>query len=126
MLSKYDNINTMDVRTRITAEARARGFTAAELARRIGGYRSNVSAMDAGRRSISLRTLAGFAKVLGCSPTDLLEVGDRSRGPLFRQRHLNTRLAQRDFGTPDGAEKGWVHVVQLAWRRHYRASSKVA
>ena len=114
------------IRTRITQEARARGFTAAELARRLGWYRSNLSAMDAGRRSISMRTLVRLSQVLGCSPTDLIEVSAKARGPLFRQQRLNARLAARDLGTLDGAENGWVHAAQLAWRRLFGRTPRVA
>ena len=109
----------MRVRTRITQEARIRGVTAAELAGRLGWHRSNLSAMDAGRRSISMRTLVRVAQALSCSPPDLLDVDTAGQGPLFRQRRLNARLAERDVKTTDGTEKGWVHAVQLAWRRHY-------
>ena len=109
----------MRIRTRITQEARVRGLTAAELARRLGWHRSNLSAMDAGRRSISMRTLVRVSQALGCSPTDLLDVDTEGQVPLFRPRQLNARLAERDLTTPDGVEKGWVHHVQLSWRRHY-------
>jgi len=78
--------------------------------------------MDAGRRSASMRTLARISEVLGCSPADLLEA--EAQRPVLRPRRLNVRLKERDLGTPDGTEKGWVHAVQLAWRRHYgRAKS---
>jgi len=107
----------MRVRTRITVEAKARGFTAAEVARRAGLYRSNLSAMDAGRRAVSLRTLGRVAQVLGCSPSDLLESAPET--PAFHNPQLAHRLEERDAGTPDGREQGWVHAVQLAWRRHY-------
>ena len=109
----------MRVRTRITLEARARGVTAAELARRLGWYRSNLSAMDAGRRAVSMRVLVRLSEALGCSPGDLLEVSRVPDAPLFRHKRLNARLAERDLGTPDGAEKAWVHAAQFAWRRHY-------
>lgn len=114
----------MRIRTRITAEAKARGFTAAELARRLGWYRSNLSAMDAGRRAVSLRTLARLSQMLGCSPGDLLEVRGGSQAPVFRQAWLRGRLSERDRGTADGAEKGWVHAAQIAWRRHYGATRR--
>ena len=66
-----------------------------------------------------MRTLARIADMLGCSPTDLLETGAGAEGPFLRMRRLNARLKERDLKTPDGAEKGWVHEMQLAWRRHY-------
>ena len=110
----------MRIRTRIATEARARGFTAAELARRLGWYRSNLSAMDAGRRSVSLRTLVQLAQALGCSPGDLLETQEGSPAPIFRQAWLSEHLSERDHRAIDGAEKGWVHAALLAWQRHYR------
>lgn len=109
----------MRIRTRITTEARVRGFTAAELARRLGWYRSNLSAMDAGHRPVSLQTLARLSQVLGCSPGDLLEVPEGSVSPVFRQARLRERLSERDRRVCDGTEKGWVHAAQLAWQRHY-------
>lgn len=111
----------MRIRTRITTEARARGFTAAELARRLGWHRSNLSAMDAGRRAVSLRTLARLSQVLGCSPGDLLETHEGSPAPIFRHTSLSERLRERDRRAIDGAEKGWVHAAQLAWQRHYES-----
>jgi len=108
----------MDVRTRIRLEARARGMTAAEVARRLGGYRSNLSAMDAGRRPVSIRGLARVAALLGCSPADLIEVGPDLEAPLFGSARLEARLLQREADAADGAEKGWVHAVRVAWCRH--------
>ncbi len=110
----------MWIHTRITQEARARGMTAAELARRLGGYRSNLSAMDAGRRTASLRLLARLSRALGCSLGELLEVSWISERPIFRTARVNEALAQRDRRAHDGQEKGWVHAAQLAWVRHFR------
>lgn len=80
--------------------------------------------MDAGRRSISMRTLARLSAALGCSPGDLLDANVGARGPVFRKGQLNARLVERDVGTPDGSEKAWVHEVQLAWRRHYGTAKR--
>ena len=114
----------MRVRTRITQFAHQRGLTAAEVARRAGLYRSNLSAMDAGRRSVSLRVLARIAQVLACSPGELLDTHPGSDVPLFRRPSLNVLLAARDTGFADGTERGWVHTVLLAWQRHYRLSPR--
>ena len=110
----------MPIRTRITQMARERGTTASEVARRLRLYRSNLSAMDAGRRSVSLRTLDRIAACLGCSPGELLALDEGARRPVFGRSELNARLAARDARLTDGTERTWVHVVLLAWQRHYR------
>lgn len=109
----------MTVRTRITEMAHQRGLTALEVARRLRLYRSNLSSMDAGRRSVSLRALARVAQLLDCSLGDLLELSWGSEMPIFRREELNARLQERESRTPDGSEKGWVHSALLAWQRHY-------
>ena len=96
-------------------------MTAAEVARRLKLYRSNISAMDAGRRPVSLKILARVGKLIGCSPADLIDVAWTRERPLFRSRALNLWLKERDLGTPDGSEKGWGHGAMFAWQRHYRS-----
>jgi len=95
--------------------------TAAEVARRLGLYRSNLSAMDAGRRSASLRLLGRIARSLACSPGELLEPQGEAESPVFRDPALNSRLETVDAELIDGTECGWVHTVMLAWQRHYRS-----
>ena len=95
-------------------------MTAAEIARRLGLHRSNLSAADAGRRALSLRALGRIADVLACSPGELVERADAAGRSVFRRARLNARLAARDAGLADGAECSWVHAVALAWQRHYR------
>lgn len=112
----------MGVKTCITRVARQRGFTAAEVARRLRLYPSNLSAMDAGTRSVSLKRLARIAALLDCSLGDLIEVTWAREAPLFRQRRLNRLLEARDLEAQDGLDRGWVHTVMLAWQRHYQIS----
>lgn len=107
----------MKIRTRIQAEAHARGFTVAELARRLGWYRSNLSAMDAGRRAISVRALHRLAALLGCSPGELIESSPEIR--LFRNARVNARVIEWDRRALDGEDKSWVSAAQVAWIRHY-------
>ena len=95
-------------------------MTAAEIARRLGLHRSNLSAADAGRRAISLRALGRIADILACSPGELMERAEAAGRPVFRHARLNTRLAARDAGLADGTERAWVHAVALVWQRHYR------
>ncbi len=111
----------MRIQTCITRVARERGLTAADVARRLRLYRSNLSAADAGRRSMSLNALGRIADFLGCSPGELVERVQPRVENLFRRPALNARLAKRDAALADGAERTWVHVVLLAWQRHYRS-----
>ena len=110
----------MRIHTCITRTARERGMTAAEIARRLGLHRSNLSAADAGRRALSLSALGRIADVLACSPGELVERAEVTQHSVFRSARLNARLAVRDAGLADGAECSWVHAVALTWQRHYR------
>jgi DNA-binding Xre family transcriptional regulator len=94
-------------------------MTAAEVARRLRLYRSNLSAMDAGTRSVSLKGLARVARLLDCSPGDLIEVRWATERPIFREARLNELLRKRELEALEGSERGWVHAALLAWQRHY-------
>jgi hypothetical protein len=83
-------------------------------------YPSNLSAMDAGRRRVSLQALSRVAEFLNVSLGDLLELVKGSDPAPFRRQKLIRKLAERDAGVPDGAERGWVHQALLAWQRHYQ------
>ena len=111
----------MALRTRITSIARARGMSAAEVARRLGWYRSNLSLMDSGKRPVSLRALARIAQLLDVSPADLIEMTSDSKPFPFRDSETLRRLEEKDRSLPDGTERGWVHTALLAWQRHYRS-----
>ena len=102
--------------------AKDRGLSAAEVARKLRLYPSNLSAMDAGTRTVSLRLLTRIAKFLSCSPADLVEVTPENEMPLFRNMRTLRRLQERIALTPDGTERGWVHTLLFAWQRHYRSA----
>lgn len=116
----------MRIHTNITKTARERGFNAAEVSRRLGWYRSNVSAMDAGKRSVSLKALAEIAALLDLSPADLLETAPPAHAALFRKKQLMEKLQKKDFGMHDGTKREWVHAVMLAWQHHHQTGKSIA
>lgn len=108
--------------TRITNIAHERGMKAAEVARRTGTFRSNISLMDSGARSVSLQLLGHIANSLGVSPVDLI---DKKLGSVrvFKKQKRMKQLLELDQAGIDGLEKGWVNNVMLAWQNHYRKTS---
>ena len=109
----------MSLCTRITNIAHERGTNAAELSRKLHLFRSNISLMDAGKRSVSLQLLERVAMFLGCSPVDLLERQTVS-SQVFNNKKKMNRILELDRRAPDGSEKAWVHANILAWQNHYR------
>ncbi len=97
-------------------------MTASEIARRLNLYRPNLSAMDAGRRTVSLKLLGRIAELLSCSPADLIQV-EPPLQPFSSQRMLRL-LQKKEASFPDGADRSWVHRVLLAWQKHYRAARR--
>lgn len=114
----------MGVRTQIKTVAHQRGWTVAALGRRLKLYPSNLSAMDAGTRAVSLKTLGRIAHVLDCEPGDLLERSATSSQSVFADSTLNAKLLERQRRLADGEERAWVHATLLAWQRHYGARTK--
>lgn len=114
----------MPLRTRIAPVARERGMSAAELARRLGLYRSNISLMDAGKRTVSLRLLSRIAELVGCSPLDLIQWVPENQKAVFRSKTAWQKLLRRDFEAEAESEKTWVHTVTRAWRKHYGAARR--
>jgi DNA-binding Xre family transcriptional regulator len=123
MLSLYDNIHIVmskRIKTRITAVARERGMSAAELSRKLGLYRSNVSAMDAGKRAASLKLLSKIAALLHCGVDDLIEPIEPRPVQVFQDKKLNHGLEDTENALKDGTERGWVHKALLSWQSHYK------
>lgn len=113
----------MPIRTRITEAAQQRGLTAAEVSRKLKLYPSNISAMDSGRRSVSVHLLERVAHVLGCSVSDLLETKAVTERALFPNRMMK-RLRELDESGEDGADKTWIHRTLFVWQRHYLKNRK--
>ena len=113
----------MSIRTNITETARRRGLSAADVARKLKLFPSNISAMDRGRRSVSLHLLERVANMLGCSVSELLETKAVSESTLFPSRTMK-RLRERDESSRDGSDKTWTHRALLVWQRHYLRGRK--
>ena len=106
------------VRTRIAEVARERGLTPAIIARNLHLYPSNLSNMDKGQRSVSLKALARIALFLGASASDLITVSPIEETRPFMNDRLNKALAKKDQ-TGSDTDRSWLHVTMLAWRKHF-------
>lgn len=109
----------------IVRMAHERGMKASEVASHLALYRSNLSLMDSGKRSVSLRTLTRIADFLGCSPSDLIVVRSAKEGPLFRRMRTREILKRKEEACRDGEDKSWVHHVLLNWQRHTRLARRI-
>lgn len=67
------NILCMQVKEQIEAMMAAQSVSRAELARRLGVKRSNVTSMLSANRRLHLETIERIAAALGCTVTVLLE-----------------------------------------------------
>ncbi len=106
------------VRTNVKEEAALRGMTLTEVAKKVGFYLSNLSAMDSGKRTISLKRLAKIAAFLHCSVGDLI-LNSKEEKKIFREVALNDLLEQIESSHEDGTDKSWVPKVMMAQKRHY-------
>lgn len=63
---------TVQVGQRVRGFRRARGWTQADLAERVGMTRASVANLEAGRQNIGIERLALFAQSLDVPPAELL------------------------------------------------------
>lgn len=110
---------TPKVRTRIGEAAKERGWSQARLARALGLYPSNLSLMDRGRRSVSLKSLSRIAQFLDVSVSDLITVSPREENHPFPNETLNQLLLQK-IRTSPRKDKRWLHATMLAWQKHFQ------
>ncbi len=106
------------VRTVLKEEAALRGMTLTELSERLGLYLSNLSGMDGGKRSVSLKRLSRIARLLHCGVEDLIVSSEREQH-LFGEKSLNKALERMEQSNEDGTDKSWVPKVMLSFNRHY-------
>ena len=88
-----------------------------EIAKRLRMPLSNLSAINSGSRSVSIRLLSRIAELLNCSAPELFEESESSG--IFRQLGLDQEIARIEMSNPMGTDKAWVHRLMLANRDHY-------
>lgn len=111
------------VRTDVRRVASLRGMTLSDVSRGLEIYLSNLSAMDAGKRSVSLKKLSKIAQFLHCSVGDLI-VNSGREGGLFQKKALDKAVRRIEESYEDGTDKSWVPKVTLSFMRHYARSRK--
>ena len=104
-----------------------RGLTQAELARRAGIPRPNLSAMERGRREVTLKTLRALALALGVRPGVLVDgvfPASEGRPPAFSRRALE-RIADavaRGRVLPSEKERTLVDLIREVVRHRLPGS----
>jgi transcriptional regulator with XRE-family HTH domain len=102
---------------RIKEYAHEQGVRLGEIAGKLRIPLSNLSAINSGSRSVSLRLLGRIAKLLNCRVADLMDEPEDSLA--FGSPGLDRTITQIEDENPLGTDKAWVHRVMLARRGHY-------
>jgi DNA-binding Xre family transcriptional regulator len=122
MLSLYDNIymeakTTMKENLRIKDAAKERGITLNMLAGALGIHRCNMSAIAAGARGLSLKTLKAISSILDCGLDELVYTGINEA--VFKDKKTQSLLDNIERRNYDGIDKTWVNSLMSAQRAHY-------
>lgn len=104
---------------RIKELSHEQGMRMGELAHSLKMPLSNLSAINAGYRSVSLPLLTRIAKRLGCTVPELFE--EEKPASAFRNVRLEQAVRQLEASNPFGIEKGWVHRLNFALERHFKS-----
>ena len=103
---------------RIKEYAYEQGMRLGDVARKLRMPFSNLSAIAAGRRNVSIRLLGRIAGLLNCSISELFE--EEGRKPVFRSERLDQALLEIEEANPFGIEKGWIHRLTLTQQKHFK------
>jgi len=117
-LSLYDNIVAGEnMRFRIKEYALEQGLKLGDVAGKLRIPLSNLSAINSGSRSVSLRLLGRIANLLGCEVADLFDESEAVT--VFRSPGVDRAVTRVEEGSCFGADKAWVHRIMLARQEHY-------
>lgn len=102
---------------RLKQIAKERGIKLISIARKIGLYRSNLSAIASGRRGVSLRKLIKICQYLNCSLDELIFY-DASVNVYDKK--MEEKLSSIEKQNFDGMDKSWVNKLMAAQTMHYK------
>jgi len=100
-----------------------RGMSLSFIAKKLGIYPSNMSAIASARRGVSLSVLRQIAGLLDCSLDEL--TGRREATAVFRNKTADLRVKEIQNSNFNGMDKKWVDHVMLAHIHHYRAAKRM-
>jgi len=108
----------------IKGVARERAMTLLGIAKKLGIYRSNMSAIASGSRGVSLDVLKKICYILDCG---LDEIVFPAREPVvFKNKMIQAKLDSLERVNYDGIDKTWVNKVILASWGHFKQAKKVS
>ena len=107
---------------KIKEAAKERGLTLVNIAKKLGIYRSNMSAIASGARGASLKMLNKVCRILDISLDELVKAEERHF--IFNTGKLEAALDNIEKSNYDGIDKSWVDRVMLAQKAHYKKARK--
>lgn len=103
---------------RIKEACHSRGYKVAELCKKLGFYKSNISLIDSGKRSLSISKLERIVKFLGCSFNDVISTSKTYREP-YDNPEMNRKIALIQNAPYQKEDKAWVFNVFFARREFF-------
>ena len=112
----------MEKALRIKEVAKERGITLQSVAKRLGMYPSNMSAIASSARGVSIKLLKEISYILGCDVGELIL--PEKRPPVFKDKKTQLLLASIERNNYDGIDKTWVDRVMFVQYMHYKDAGR--
>jgi len=103
--------------------AKERAVTLMSIAKKLGTYRSNISAIASGKRGVSLDMLIRIGHILDCGLDELVSLSGKSN--VYKNKMLEGRIDKIIEANYNGTDKTWVDNIALAGLRHFSNARRI-
>lgn len=111
------------MRYRIKDACHSRGYKVADLCKKLGLYKSNLSLVDSGKRKLSISKLEEIIKFLGCSFNDIISSSNRYQKP-YDNPEINRKITLIENAQYQRNDKAWVFNVFFERRKFFDTVEK--